>query len=105
MSWTVFPQHDRILVRRDETDTVSAGGILLPETTRQDRPQKGEVLAVGPGKPHISDVTGQMIRLKSKLQTGDVVLFTKYAGDGFKIDGEELFLVKDEDIVAILVKQ
>jgi chaperonin GroES len=97
---TIRPLHDRILVRRDEAETISAGGILLPETAKTDRPQKGTVLDVGPGKRHVT-VAGPYTE-PCCCKPGDEVLFTKYAGEGIRLGGEDYFLVKDEDIIAVV---
>jgi chaperonin GroES len=97
MSLRVRPRESRVLVRRDETERQTRGGIILPDTAR-DKQTKGQVLAIGPGRR--SDL-GAFIPIDG-LAVGDMVLFTKYAGDGFKIDGEEYFLVDAKDIVAVI---
>lgn len=97
---TIRPLHDRILIRRDAAETQSPGGIILPDSTKHDRPQKGTVLAVGPGKRTIT-IAGPHTEPTCCI-AGDEVLFTKYAGEGVKIGGEDYFLVKDEDIIAVI---
>jgi chaperonin GroES len=98
---TIRPLHDRILVRRDESESVTRGGIVLPDSVAgKDRPQKGTVLAVGPGKRTVT-VAGPYTE-PACCQAGDEILFTKYAGEGIRIGGEDFFLVKDEDVIAIV---
>lgn len=98
---TIRPLHDRILIRRDESEGTTKGGIILPDTALKDRPQKGTVLAVGPGK-RLLTVMGTMRTDPIRIAAGDEVLFTKYAGEGIKIGDEEYFLVKEEDLIAII---
>lgn len=100
---TIYPQRDRILVQRDESESVTAGGIVLPENLQRDRPQKGTVRAVGPGRRVVTSL-GTVVHEPIDYQVGDVVLFTKYAGEGFRVDGQEVFLVKDEDIIAVIAE-
>ena len=91
------PLHDRLLVRRHEADEKTSGGVLLPDSA-QDKPQKGTVEKVGPGKV-LKDGKHQAMQVKE----GDVVLFTTWAGDEFKRGGEDVILVmKEEDILAVL---
>ncbi len=90
------PLHDRVLVRRVETDEKTAGGIIIPDTA-QEKPMQGEVLAVGSGA---RNETGQLVPLDVK--TGDRVLFAKWGGTEVKIDGEELLIMKESDILGIV---
>jgi chaperonin GroES len=96
----ITPLHDRIVIRRFEAEEKTAGGILLPDTAR-NKPQKGTVLSVGPGKV---GKNGQIIPLQVK--EGDVVLFTNWAGDEFKggAGSENILLMREEDVLAILDK-
>ena len=93
---TFRPLHDRILVRRIEADEKTAGGIIIPDTAKE-KPSEGEVIAVGPGR---RNEAGE--RIAPDLRVGDRVLFGKYAGQGVKVDGEELLVLREEDIVAVV---
>jgi chaperonin GroES len=90
------PLHDRVLVRRVEVEEKTRGGILIPDTAKE-KPIEGEVLAVGPGA---RDETGRIIPLDVKL--GDRVLFGKWAGTDVIIDGEELLILKESDILGVI---
>lgn len=90
------PLHDRVLVRRTDSDEVSAGGIIIPDTARE-KPMEGEVMAVGPGA---RDDRGAVQPLD--VTTGDRVLFGKWSGTEIKIDGEELLVMKESDIMGVL---
>ena len=90
------PLYDRILVKRLESETVSAGGLFIPETAKE-KPQQAEVIATGTGR--LTD-KGQTIALIVK--PGDKVLFGKYAGDEIKLDGEDHIILKESDILAII---
>jgi chaperonin GroES len=93
----ITPLHDRIVVRRFEAEEKTAGGILLPDTAK-DKPKKGKVLAVGPGR---LDKSGQ--RVPMQVKEGDVVLFTNWAGDEFRRGAdEEVLLMREEDVLAVL---
>lgn len=92
----IRPLHDRVLVRRMEDETVSAGGILIPDNAKE-KPSRGEVLAVGNGK-HLDN--GDVRALEVKV--GDKVLFGKYSGNEVKVDGEELLVMREDDIVGII---
>ena len=92
------PLHDRVLVRRLEEEEVTKGGIIIPDTAKE-KPMKGEVTAVGPGK---TDDEGKNIKMAVKK--GDVVLFNKYAGTEIKIDGVEHLVMREDDILAIIEK-
>ncbi|MFA5041375.1 MAG: co-chaperone GroES [Bdellovibrionales bacterium] len=90
------PLHDRVVVRRIEGDQKTAGGIIIPDTAKE-KPQEGEVIAVGPGA---RDEAGKIIALDVKA--GDRVLFGKWSGTEVKIDGEELLIMKESDIMGIV---
>ena len=90
------PLHDRVVVRRVEQETKSAGGIIIPDTAAE-KPQQGEIIAVGPGG---RDEAGKLIPLDVK--TGDRVLFGKWSGTEVKIDGAELLIMKESDIMGVL---
>ncbi|MEL6541836.1 MAG: co-chaperone GroES [Pseudomonadota bacterium] len=90
------PLHDRVLVRRIEADTKTAGGIIIPDSA-QEKPSEGEIVAAGEG---IRDDDGDRIALDVKV--GDRVLFGKWGGTEVKIDGEDLLIMKESDIMGIL---
>jgi chaperonin GroES len=90
------PLHDRVVVRRIDAETKSAGGIIIPDTAKE-KPQQGEVIAVGPGA---QDEQGRLTPLDVKV--GDAVLFGKWSGTEVKIDGEELLIMKESDIMGVL---
>lgn len=92
------PLHDRVVIRRAEGDIKSKGGIIIPDTAKE-KPQQGEVIAVGPG---MRDENGVLIPLDVK--TGDTILFGKWSGTEIKIDGEELLIMKEADIMGIVEK-
>lgn len=92
----IRPLHDRIVVRRTEEEQKTAGGILLPGSA-QEKPQQGEVLAVGNGQ-----ITDNGVR-PLDVKVGDVVLFSQYAGQTVKVDGEELLIMKESDVLGVLV--
>lgn len=92
----VNPFADRILVRPLHEDKTTHAGIIVPDTAKQ-KPEKGEVVAVGPGK--VND-DGQLLPLR--VQVGSKVLFKKYSPDEVEVDGQELLVLKEEDILAIL---
>ncbi|GIX17486.1 MAG: co-chaperone GroES [Alphaproteobacteria bacterium] len=93
------PLHDRVLVRRIETEERTKGGIIIPDTAKE-KPQEGEVIAVGPGA---RDETGKLIPLDVK--PGDRILFGKWSGTEVKIDGEEYLIMKESDILGIIVPE
>ena len=93
------PLHDRVLVRRVEAEEKTAGGIIIPDTAKE-KPQQGEVIAVGPGA---RDEHGKLTPLDVKA--GDTVLFGKWSGTEVKIDGEELLIMKESDIMGVLEQQ
>jgi len=90
------PLHDRIVVRRIEADAKTKGGIIIPDTVKE-KPQEGEVIAVGPGA---RDESGKLIPLD--LKAGDLVLFGKWSGTEVKIDGEDLLIMKESDIMGVI---
>ena len=90
------PLHDRVVVRRIEAEEKSAGGIIIPDTAKE-KPSQGEVIAVGPGG---RDDTGKLIPID--LKEGDRVLFGKWSGTEVKIDGKELLIMKESDIMGII---
>ena len=92
------PLHDRVVVKRVEGETKTAGGIIIPDTAAE-KPQQGEVVAVGPGA---RDETGKIVALDVK--TGDNVLFGKWSGTEVKIDGQDLLIMKESDIMGVLDK-
>ena len=93
----VQPLQDRILVRRlEEGDEKSSGGIILPDTAKE-KPQEGEVIAVGPGR-----VTDDGKRQDVDVKEGDRILFAKYAGTEVKIDEEELLIMREDDVLAVV---
>jgi chaperonin GroES len=89
------PLHDRVVVRRIDAEEKTAGGIIIPDTVKE-KPLQGEVLAVGPGK---RDETGKLVALDVK--PGDQILFGKWSGTEVKIDGEDLLILKEDDIMGI----
>ena len=94
----IRPLHDRILVQRLEEEQKSKGGIIIPDTAKE-KPQEGKVIAVGKGK--ILD-DGKVVALDVKV--GDKILFSKYAGSEVKIEGDEYSIMREDDILGILVK-
>ena len=92
------PLHDRVVVKRIEAEETTAGGIIIPDTARE-KPQQGEVIAVGPGG---RDEAGKLVPID--LQTGDRVLFGKWSGTEVKIDGAEYLIMKENDIMGVLVE-
>ena len=90
------PLHDRVLVKRVKEEEKTKGGIIIPETA-QEKPQEGEVVAVGPGA---RDEDGERIAMDVKV--GDRILFGKWSGTEVKIDGEELLIMKESDIMGII---
>ena len=90
------PLHDRVVVERIEPDAKSAGGIIIPDTA-QEKPSQGEIIAVGPGGR--ADA-GKLIPID--LKVGDRVLFGKWSGTEVKIDGQELLIMKESDIMGVL---
>ena len=95
---TFTPLHDRILVRRVEEDDAVRGGIIIPDSAKE-KPQKGEIIAVGKGK---SNDEGKVFPLDVKA--GDHVLFGKYSGTEIKMDGEEFLIMREEEVLGIVKK-
>ena len=91
------PLHDRVVVRRLNAEEKTAGGIIIPDTAAE-KPMEGEVIAVGPG---LHDDSGKLVALDVKA--GDRVLFGKWSGTEVKIDGEELLIMKESDIMGVIV--
>ena len=90
------PLHDRVVVKRIDAEDKSAGGIIIPDTAKE-KPSQGEVIAVGPGG---RDDNGKLIAID--LKAGDRVLFGKWSGTEVKIDGQELLIMKESDIMGVL---
>ena len=90
------PLHDRVVVRRLEGDEKTKGGIIIPDTAKE-KPQEGEVIAVGPGA---RDESGKLVPID--LKAGDRILFGKWSGTEVKIDGEELLIMKESDVMGVL---
>ncbi len=93
---TFRPLHDRLLIRRIDSDDKTAGGIIIPDTA-QEKPSEGEVLAAGPGA---RDDRGEIVALD--VQVGDRILFGKWSGTEVKIDGEDLVIMKESDIMGVI---
>ena len=97
MAQTKFrPLHDRVVVRRVESEEKTKGGIIIPDTAKE-KPQEGEIIAVGSG---IRDEAGKLVPLDVKA--GDRVLFGKWSGTEIKLDGEDLLIMKETDIMGVL---
>jgi chaperonin GroES len=90
------PLHDRVVVRRIESQDKTTGGIIIPDTAKE-KPQEGEVVAVGPGA---RNENGELVVLE--LKAGDRVLFGKWSGTEVKIDGEDLLIMKESDVLGII---
>ena len=90
------PLHDRVVVKRINPENKSAGGIIIPDTA-QEKPSQGEIIAVGPGG---RDEAGKLVPLDVKV--GNTVLFGKWSGTEVKLDGEELLIMKESDIMGVL---
>ena len=90
------PLHDRVVIERIDADTKSAGGILIPDSA-QEKPSQGQIVAVGPGG---RDEAGKLIPID--LKAGDRVLFGKWSGTEVKIDGKDLLIMKESDIMGVL---
>ena len=93
------PLHDRVVVKRIDADQKTAGGIIIPDTA-QEKPSQGEIIAVGPGG---RDESGKLTPIDVKV--GDVVLFGKWSGTEVKIDGEELLIMKESDVMGVIEGQ
>ena len=92
----IRPLHDRVIVKRVEEEKKSAGGIVIPDTAAE-KPSQGEVVAVGPGK---TDDNGRVVSMGVKV--GDRVLFGKYSGQEFKLDGQDYLHMREDDIIGIV---
>ena len=92
------PLHDRVIVKRLEEERKTASGIVIPDTVAE-KPDQGEVLAIGPGK---KNEDGKLSPVDVKV--GDRVLFGKYSGTAVKVDGDELLVMREEDIMAVVAK-
>ena len=92
----VRPLHDRVLVRRKEEERKSAGGIVIPDTATE-KPMRGKVISVGPGKANDKGEVSPM-----NVKKGDKVLFGKYSGTEVKVDGEDLLVMREDDIMAVI---
>ncbi len=90
------PLHDRVLVRRVDEDERSAGGIIIPDTAKE-KPSQGEILAAGPG---VRDENGELVALD--VQVGDRILFGKWSGTEVNLNGEELIIMKESDVMGVL---
>ena len=90
------PLHDRVVIRRIEGEDKTKGGILIPDTVKE-KPQEGEVVAVGPGA---RDESGKLVPME--LEAGQRVLFGKWSGSEVKIDGEDLLIMKESDILGVI---
>jgi len=95
-STKVQPLADRVVVKANEREEMTLSGIVLPDTAKE-KPQEGTIVAVGPGR-----LNEKGERVKPEVKAGDVVLYAKYAGTEVKIDGEELLILKETDILAIV---
>ena len=93
---TFRPLHDRILVRRIKAEEKTAGGIIIPDTAKE-KPQEGEVIAVGPGA---RDESGKLTPLDVKA--GDRILFGKWSGTEIKLNGEDLLIIKESDVMGVI---
>jgi len=98
MATNITPLHDRVIVRRIDEGEQVRGGIIIPDSAKE-KPQEGEVVAVGAGK-YKEDGTRQALDVK----TGDRVLFGKYSGSEIKIDGEELMIMREDEILGIIAR-
>ena len=94
----IRPLDDRVLVKRGEAEETTAGGIVLPDTAKE-KPQRGKVVAAGPGKLLDSGKRGEM-----SVKKGDEVFYGKYAGTEVKVDGEEYVILRESDVLAIIEK-
>ncbi|WP_309085118.1 co-chaperone GroES [Chelativorans sp.] len=93
------PLHDRLLVRRIEAEERTAGGVIIPDTAKE-KPQEGEVLAVGPGA---RNEKGELVPLEVKV--GDRILFGKWSGTEIRLEGEDLLIMKESDVLGILAAE
>ncbi len=96
MAFKVRPLHNRLIVERLEEDEKTAGGIIIPDTAKE-KPSQGKVIAAGPGK---RDDKGNLVTLD--VHEGDRVLFSKYAGSEVTLDGQDYFIISEDDVLAVL---
>jgi chaperonin GroES len=96
MAWSLKPLGDRVVVKPKDRDETSRGGIVLPDTA-SERPQQGDVLSVGPGR-----VLDNGKRVELDLQVGDTVLFAKYSGTEFKHEDDDLLILSERDVLAVI---
>ena len=94
----IKPLHDRVIVKRIEEEDTTAGGLIIPDSAKE-KPAEGEIVAVGDGKILDDGTTGKM-----NVKAGDRVLFSKYAGTEVKVSGEELLIMREDDILGIVEK-
>ena len=99
MSVSIKPLEDRIVIRQVEAEQVTASGLVIPDTAKE-KPQQGEVLAVGPGRR--AENTGELIPLE--VAVGDTVVYSKYGGTEITIDGEDLLILNARDVLAVVTK-
>ncbi|MBU1155282.1 MAG: co-chaperone GroES [Desulfarculaceae bacterium] len=92
----IKPLQDRVIVERLEEETKTAGGIIIPDSAKE-KPQQGKILAVGPGK-----VMENGTKLEMSVKKGDTVLFGKYSGSEVKIDGKEVLIMREDDILGVI---
>ena len=92
----IKPLQDRVIVKRLDEETKTAGGIIIPDTAKE-KPQQGKILAVGPGK-----VLEGGTKLDMTVKPGDLVLFGKYAGNEIKLDNEEVLIMREDDILGVI---
>ncbi len=96
MATTIKPLHDRVIVRRIEENSTTSGGIIIPDSAKE-KPQEGEIIAVGEGK-YKEDGTRQTLDVKE----GDRILFGKYSGSEITLDGEELLMMREDEVLGII---
>ena len=94
----IRPLQDRVIVKRVEEEEKTKGGIIIPDTAKE-KPQEGQIIAVGPGK-----VTDEGKKIPMEVKVGDRVLFGKYSGSEIKMDGEEHLIMREDDILAVVEK-
>ena len=95
---SIRPLHDRVIARRIDAEEKTTGGIIIPDTA-QEKPIQAEVIAVGPGA---RDEAGRLVPME--VRVGDIVLFTKWGGSEVKVDGQDLLVLKESDIIGIVEK-
>ena len=94
----ITPLFDFVLIEPIKEESVTKGGIVIPETAREERSMKGKIIAVGPGK--VNEKTGE--RITPSVKPGQIVIFKKYAPDEIKIDDKEYYFVREDDIMAVI---